>query len=150
MSNFCSPESWSGSKQSKSMRIHAIPWSCLSRFLEAERDSVNPLMSAICCIFCLRFSFSLARRSGRCSSHSWNQRGSYTLEYRQAKDVKIWVNNGDRGDKCTSHASVRKLSECPSEQCCRSGSVGSVCFRPPGSGSGYFYHQAKTKEATIY
>jgi hypothetical protein len=51
-------------------RKTVVPCSCLSRFLEAERDSVNPLMSAICCIFCLRFSFSLARRSGRCSSHS--------------------------------------------------------------------------------
>ncbi len=27
--------------------------------------------------------------------------------------------------------------------CCGSGSIGSVCFRPPGSRSGFFYHQAK-------
>ncbi len=84
-----------------------VPCSCLSRFLDAERDSVNPLMSAICCIFCLRFSFSLARRSGRCSSHSWNQRGSYSTS--RQKTLKIrWTKA--IGYKCTSHASVRKLS----------------------------------------
>ncbi len=35
----------------------------------------------------------------------------------------------------------------PCHQCCGSGSVGSVCFGPPGSGS--FYHQAKIVRKTL-
>ncbi len=70
------------------------------------------------------------------------------LKYQQAKDVKNLANNGDRVQvykpcKCAQAIQSILLSSVadldPSDSC---------VFGPPGSG--YFYHQAKTKEAIIY